>query len=336
MYVAPRPLLADDPLYAIRLACAVTLALLLAMWLNSPMPMLMPAMTLGLIAGIRQRFSAKKAFGGPLAMIFIISFYAALVALTRPMPGVLLVVILASCVFAYFIILRSGSPTGMLLLMGAVLMSVMGMHSLTIMFVMRDAFIEACLGALIIIPLLYWLLPPHNNTPFIEVYEPDQRGEHALRALIRGLVLMLLIFWLYTVVDSSNIMLAMAGVFVLVFPTRERQFAEAWERTFATFVGGGMALLILAVFYYAAHISILFLLLFLVALFLGNKMLHGRYPPMVYQFALSVTIALVVGALGSKAPLGYTGMRIFLTLAGALTAAVLTSFLERLLITEKH
>jgi hypothetical protein len=43
MYVAPRPRREDDPLFAIRLASGAVLGLLIALLVQSPMPMLMPA-----------------------------------------------------------------------------------------------------------------------------------------------------------------------------------------------------------------------------------------------------------------------------------------------------
>ena len=65
MYVTPRPQAEDDPLFAVRLASAAALGFLIAVVLQSPMPMLTPALTVGMMAGMRKRFDAKKAFGGP-------------------------------------------------------------------------------------------------------------------------------------------------------------------------------------------------------------------------------------------------------------------------------
>ncbi|MFA5496058.1 MAG: FUSC family protein [Porticoccaceae bacterium] len=332
MYVAPRPREEDDPLFAVRLASGAVIGLLVAILVQSPMPMIMPALTVGLMAGMRKAFDAKKAIGGPIAMMAMIVLFSLIVSLTRPMPAVLITIIGVFCVAAYYLILRTGNPIGMLVLIVTVLMSVMGMNSIQAMEMMRDAFVEGSCAALVTIPLLYALLPPATGERFVEVYEPAAGGYHGRRALIRGGVLLLLTLWLYTVVDASSLMLSIAAVFVMVFPTREQLFAEARERTFATLLGGGLALLIIGVFSVAAHLSILLSLVFLGCLFLASRMMAGRHPPMVYQFALSAMIALIVGALTTQAPLDATVLRVSLTLIGAVSAAFLTSLLEALLV----
>ena len=313
MYVTPRPQAEDDPLFAVRLASAAALGFLIAVVLQSPMPMLTPALTVGMMAGMRKRFDAKKAFGGPVVMIAMIIIFSGMVSLTRPMPALLISVMGILYVLAHYLILKTGNPIGMLILIVTVLMSVMGMNSLIAMELMRDAFIEGSLVALLTTPLLYLLLPPVSTEEMIEVHPPAP-GEHIiLQALIRGAVLLLQTFWLYTVVDETSVMLAMAAVFVTV-------------------LGGGMALLIVTLFALMAHFVILLLLVFLGGLFFASRMMNGRHPSMVYQFAFSVMIALTIGGLSSQSPFESAIVRIVLTLAGAITAAFLTSLLESLFI----
>ena len=162
---------------------------------------------------------------GDLVSVLFDALMAGVVGLTRPMPLVLVTGML--CVLAYDMILKTGGPFGMLIAVVAVLMSVMGMNSLASMNVMRDALVEASLGALVTVPLLYALLPAATREVFVEVYEPAGGGHDDPRTLIQGGVLLLLAFWLYTILETSNLVLAIAAVFVLVFPTAERQFAEA-------------------------------------------------------------------------------------------------------------
>lgn len=134
----------------------------------------------------------------------------------------------------------------------------------------------------------------------------------------------------HTVLDTSNMVLAMAAVFALVFPTKQHQFDEAKERSYATLLGGGLALTVLGLTDWMGHLSILAALLFLVALFLGDRMINGRQPPMVYQFALSVMIALTLGALTNQEPVAATTLRVSLTLVGAVGAAYLSALLENI------
>jgi len=335
MYVAPRPREEDDPLFAVRLASGAVTGFMLAVLLQSSMPMLPPALIVGLMAGMRKAFDPKKAVGGPAAMIVMVLAISTLIDLVRPMPLVMITLTGVLCVLAYYIILRTGNPIGMLVAIVAVLMSVMRMSSAVLMDYMRDGFIEASFCALFVIPVLYLLFPPRSQEMMIEVYRPGTESHHGLRALIRGGVLLMLSFWLYAVLDSSNMILAVAAVFVLVFPTREQLFAEAWERTFATVIGTAVAFLILHIFEYAAHFTVLLILVFLGGLFFGSRMINGRHPAMVYQFAFSVMISLVAGALSTQNPASAMTLRIVLTLVGAVGAAFLTAFLENLLIGEE-
>lgn len=332
MYVAPRPRHEDDPLFPVRLASGAVVGFILAVILQSPIPALPPALIVGLMAGMRMAFDPKKALGGPIAMIVMVTAAAGMAELARPMPMVLVLLSGAFYVLAYYIILSTGNPIGMLIAVAVVLMSVMRMSSAALMDYMRDGFIEASLCALCVIPILYALFPPRAKEMAEEIYKPAGEGHHGLRALIRGGVLLLLSFWLFAVLDSTNMMLAIAAVFVLVFPTREQLFAEAWERTFATVIGAISTGLILLVFAFSAHFIVLLALVLLGGLWFGNKMIFGPHPPMVYQFGFSVMVSLIAGALSTQEPIGATVLRIVLTLVGATSAAFLTAFLEKLLI----
>lgn len=332
MYVAPRPEVADDPLFAVRLATGAVVGFILAVLLMSPMPMLPPALIVGLMAGMRKAFDPKKAFGGPLAMIVMVICVSFVIDLTRPMPTVALLIVWLLCVVAYYLILRTGNPVGMLIAIVVVLMSVMRMSSAAAMEVMRDGFIEGSLCAFFAIPILYALYPPRTREMAVEIYQPAKEGHHLVRALIRGSVLWGFSFWLYSVMDSSNLMLAVAAVFVLVFPTREKLFAEARERTLATILAAAISAAILFVFGYIAHFHILLSLVSLAGLWLGSRMMSGPHPPMVYQFAFSGVISMVAGAMSTQEPISSMSLRVSLTLVGAVGAAFLTAFLEAVLL----
>lgn len=328
MYVAPRPKADNDPYFAFRLALGCVSAFIISVLIQSQMPVLLPALTVGLMGGIRKAFDVNKAVGGPLALIVVIHLFYWLMSLVHVMPVLAILLVLVISFISYVIILKTGNPIGMLLLISLTLMSVMGAKSLPAMVVIKDAFVEGAITALFVIPILYWLIPTKAKVPLKEIYVPDPHGYHWQRAIIRALVLLLLLGWLYTILDTSNLVLAMAAVFALVFPTRKHQFEEAKERSFATAVGGIFALLVLGLTNWMGHLSILLLLLFLVALFLGDRMVNGRHPPMVYQFSLSVMIALTLGALTNQEPVSATLLRVSLTLVGAVGAAYLSAMLE--------
>lgn len=69
-------------------------------------------------------------------------------------------------------------------------------------------------------------------------------------------------------------------------------------------------------------------LIFLGSLWLGCGMLSGRHPSNAYQYALSVALALIAGALSTQ-DAGYaTFTRIILTLGGAFAAALAVALLD--------
>ena len=331
MYVPPRPLAEDDPLFSLRLACGTVLGLLAAVLIQSKMPMLPPALIVGIMAGMRKAFSAKKAFGGPILLGGMAVVISSIIEFVYPLPMVTLMVIWGLCVASYAIILHTGNPIGMLIAVVIVLMSVTRAGSLGAMLVIRDGFVEASVVAAIAIPILYALFPPAAKDQMVEDYSATTGPDATARALLRGSVLLFMSVWVYTVLGPNNLMFALAAVFVLVFPSRQRLYAEARQRVFATIIGGTIALLILTVFPLVANLPILLILIFLASLMLGGRMMHGQYPPMVYQYALSVVIALTVGGLTSQEPVGATVLRVMLTLFGVIVAALLTAALEEVL-----
>ena len=125
MYVAPRPHPDDDPLFPLRLASGAAVGFVLAVLLQSQMPMLPPALIVGLMAGMRKSFDVKKAVGGPVAMIAMVLVISMLIDLVRPMPMVLILLVWTLCVLSYYIILATGNALGMLVAIVTVLMSVM-------------------------------------------------------------------------------------------------------------------------------------------------------------------------------------------------------------------
>jgi len=327
MYVVPRPDLNDDPLHAVRLASMAVAAFALIPFVQPAIPPLLVALPVGLMAGMRKAFDPKKAFGGPIAFIVMVWVMSTIVSLTQPLQFLLIAVMGVLYFLGFYLIQKTGNPMGMLLLVVTVLMSVMGMSSTAALEVMRDGFTEACIVAAILIPLLYLIFPPAAKENLVEVYTQSP-GPHAASALIRAVVLLVMSFWLYAVIDMSNLMLAVAATFVLVFPTQETFFAEAKERTVATGLGACAAGLILFALTFNAHLPVLLALIFLAGLFFGSRMMRGHYPGMVYQFAFSVTVSLVAGALSTQEP-GYAAMsRTLLTLAGAAAAAFATAALE--------
>ncbi|MDN5786176.1 FUSC family protein [Pseudorhodobacter sp.] len=329
MYVTPRPDLHDDPLYALRLAAIGTLAYAAIPLLDPALPPIIAALPVGLIAAQRKAFNLMKAVAGPIAMIVMAYAMTWLVELLRPMP----LVYTGAMWLAYFagfrMILQSGAQAGMLIVVMVVLMSVMGMNGSATVETMRDGFVQASLVALVIGPMVYLLFPARTVEQHVDDPTPAT-GNVTLGAAIRATVLLVFSFWLYAVMQPSDMMMAIIAAMVLVFPTRHAVFFEAFQRIRATFYGSAVALVTLWLFTLSPHLPILLGLIFLGGLWCGSRMLHGTQPSMVYQYAFSVALALIAGALSTQDP-GYAVFtRIVLTLIGALAAAMAVALLDAL------
>ncbi|EKE45255.1 hypothetical protein OCGS_0345 [Oceaniovalibus guishaninsula JLT2003] len=329
MYVTPRPDVNEDPLWAVRIAAVGTLAYLAIPLLDPGLPAIIAALPLGLIASQRRRLNVVRAVGGPVAMAVLAVAMTWLVEWLRPVPLIYMGAMWLAYFWGFRLILRTGAQAGMLIVVITVLMSVMGMHGTALVETMRDGFLQASLVALVLAPLVYLLFPPRTDLIHVDAPVPTS-GSVEVGAAIRATVLLGLSFWLYSVMQPTDMMMAVIAAMVLVFPTRRAVFWEARQRVRATLYGGGAAMLVLWLYTISPHLPMLLGLLFLTGLFFGSKMLDGPHPSMVYQYGFSVTLALVAGALSTQEAGYATFTRIVLTLTGAFAAAMSVALLDAL------
>ena len=329
MYVTPAPDSREDPLFAVRLGVTGLLAYAAVAIINPDLPPIIAALPIGLIAAQRKAFNPLKAFAGPLTMIVAAVLMAWLVKQLRPMPLVYSGAMWLTYFAGFYMILQSGAPAGMLIVVIAVLMSVMGMNGNATLETLRDGFIQASLVTLVITPVVFALFPPRTREMHVDEPVPTG-GSIVTGAVIRASVLLALSFWLYLVMQPSDMMMAVIAAMVLVFPTRRAVFYEAQQRIRATVYGGAIALAVLGVFTLSPHLPVLLGLIFLGGLWFGNQMLHGPHPSMVYQYGYSVALALIAGALYTQDPGYATFTRIVLTLIGAFSAALAVALLDAL------
>ena len=329
MYVTPRPSVNDDPLYAVRLGATGMLAFAAIPLLNPALPPIIAALPVGLIAAQRKAFNPGKAIAGPIVLIVLVYLMTWFVEQLRPMPLVYMGAMWLTYFAGFRMILQSGAQAGMLIIIVAVLMSVMGMHGTATVETMRDGFVQASLVGLVLAPLVYTLFPARTSEQHEDEPEPSP-GNVTLGAAIRATVLLGLSFWLYAVMQPSDMMMAVIAAMVLVFPTRRAVFFEANQRILATFYGSALGLTVLWLFTLSPHLLILLGLIFLGGMWLGSLMLSGKHPSMVYQYAFSVALALIAGSLSTQDPGYATFTRIVLTLAGAFAAAMAVALLDAL------
>lgn len=327
MYVTPRPDLQEDPLYAVRLALTGMLAYAAVPILNPALPPIIAALPLGLIAAQRTAFNPTKMLAAPFVMIGMVYAAAWLFEQLSPMPLVYIGTAWLISFLAFRMILKTGASFGMLVVVVALLMSIMGMHGLSTLESMRDGFVQASLVALVIGPLVYTVLPARTRELHVDHPIPTT-GRLEIGAAIRASALLGLSFWLYAVMQPSDMMMAMIAALVIVYPSGERVWDEAFQRIRATLYGAAMALAVLWLFTLSQHLTMILGLIFLSGLFFGTRMLRGPHPSMVYQYAFSVTLALIAGALSTQDPSYAAFTRIVLTLVGAFTAAFVVAGLD--------
>ncbi len=329
MYVAPRPILQDDPWFAVRLAAASALAFLAIPMLNPALPPFVAAFPVALIAAHRKAYDPIKLMAGPIATIVLAIVMTWVVEILRPMPFVYIGVMWLIFFVGFREILRTGATVGMLLIFVSLLISIMGMHGSATVATMRDTFILSALVALGLAPVVYFIFPARTKEKLVEDLTPTV-GDINTGAAIRATVLMALSFWLYAVMQPSDMMMAMIAAMVIVFPTRVRVWVEARERIDATLYGAGAAAIVLLLVTVSFHLFVIVALVFLTALCFGSKMLSGAKPSTLYQYALSVALALIAGAVTTQDPAYASYTRIALTVAGAFSAALAVALLDAL------
>lgn len=332
MFVAPRPLVEDDRWFAVRLALVPAIGLVLGLWLRSPLAVIYPTMMFGLMASNRKAFNLVRVVAAPVmfsGMIWLMSF---VVLMFQGIPAMLVALLALFYFAACYMIQRTGNAMGMLIIAAAVMMSVMGISSYMAMDYLRVEMTKASFATAIVAPILYWLLPTTTKEVAVDVYVPADENGRVIKSAIRALVLLVLSGYLFTILDASNMMLAVGAMFVVVFPTRETLWSEALERTFSTLLGGVLALFVLWLMTISAHLEVLVVSSFLLTLWLCQKMLTGKLSPMFYQYAASVMISTIGSALSSSEPWFTFVQRVALTMAGAIAAAFAVSLLEALLV----
>lgn len=335
MYIAPRPTFEDDPLFAVRLAIVPIASFAIGMMMQSPMAMLYPTLAVSLVAGHRKALNMGRALAAPImlgGMIWVMSFF---VEMFMGLPGLLFGFAALICFLGFFVIQKSGNSFGMLLIVSILMMTIMGTGSYVSMTYLRVEMFKAAMTAALLTPIAYALLRPRATTEFVEVHTPVRDNLIAKRALIRTAVLMGFTLLLLTVLDSSNMLLAIGAMFAIIYPYTDQVWQEAKERTISTLGGGIMAMVLLALLGISAHIAVLFGVTALFLLWLGHKMMVGRMSPMTYQYAGSVMVSIAGSALMSSEPSFAFFQRLVLTIVGGVGAAVAVAVLETLLLKPK-
>ncbi|KKC41424.1 hypothetical protein WH87_00230 [Devosia epidermidihirudinis] len=332
MFIAAKPQYDDDPLFPIRIALMPIIGFVLGMALRSPMAMIYPTLMFSLLAGNRKAFDPRKVFAAPIVFSATLWIVSGIVVALQGVPLVLMVVMFLIYFGAFFMIQKTGNPFGMLIAVAGVLTSVMGLGSYQAMDFLRTEMSKAAILSAVVIPLLYALLPPKTSELNVDAYVPSDPDGRATRALIRAGVLFVFSLYLYTILDFSNMFLAVAAMFVMVFSTRETMWAEVGRRQFSVLLGGGLAMCILTMLTISGHLIVLLCLIFLATLWLGHMMMNGKLVAPAYQDAASVMISLTGSALATSEPSFAFIQRAGLTIIGTIVAGLAVSVLDHILV----
>ncbi|MHA6692583.1 hypothetical protein [Devosia sp. A449] len=328
MYIAPRPTFEDDPLFAVRLAIVPIVSFAIGMMVQSPMAMLYPTLAVSLVAGHRKALSIGRALAAPImlgGMMWVMSFF---VEMFMGLPGLLFGFTALICFLGFFVIQKTGNSFGMLLIVSVLMMTIMGANSYVTMTYLRGEMFKAALTVGLLTPIAYMLLRPRATEEFVEIHTPVRDDLIAKRALIRTVVLMTFTGLLVTVLDSSNLILAIGAMFAIIYPYTDQVWREARERSISTLGGGILGLILLGLLGISAHVTVLFGVTALFLLWLGHKMMVGRLSPMTYQYAGSVMVSLAGSALMTSEPSFAFLQRVVLTVVGGVGAAMAIAVLE--------
>lgn len=203
MYVTPRPNPNRDPHYAIRLGLIGMFSYAAVALLNPAMPPIVAALPVGLIAAQRDAFNPIKIIAGPVVLILLVFLMTAFVEFLRPMPLVYIGAMWLTYFLGFRLVLNTGAQAGMLIIIVAVLISVMGMNGTAIVEGMRNGFIQAALVGLVLGPVVYAIVPAQTTLQHKPEPSPSS-GNTNMGAAIRASVLLGLSFWFKLLVVRSH------------------------------------------------------------------------------------------------------------------------------------
>ncbi|WP_282025659.1 efflux RND transporter periplasmic adaptor subunit [Limimaricola cinnabarinus] len=105
MYVTPRSVLSEDPLYAVRLALTFATIPIL----NPALPPIIAALPVGLIVAQRGTFNPVRMLAAPVVMILLVHVMTWCVEQLRPMPVVYVGAMWLTCFFGFRMVLQTGA-----------------------------------------------------------------------------------------------------------------------------------------------------------------------------------------------------------------------------------
>jgi hypothetical protein len=238
MVAAPRPSRRDDPWFSLRCALGITAALALIEPLGVNPSMILPAMLVSLLRGQRGPYTPVKSIVTAVILVVLIWLIFGLCVLTQGMPAVQFLTLLMLCYGALYLLLRTGNPLGVMLLIFTALVGVLFGNSRAGAEAMRDAFTITAVVSAVLIPLLNLLLPPRPDAAAPPPPPPPVLERPGFHALLRLAVLAPVLLAFLAGAPTSGLIFLIVVALVLAYPTRQARQTEGWERSISTVQGG--------------------------------------------------------------------------------------------------
>lgn len=226
MAAATRPSSVDDPYFSLRCALGITIGFVMIEPLMLNPGMVLPAMLVSLFCGQRGLYSPLGSVVTAVMLAGLIWLIFALCVLTQGMPVVPFLVILSVCYGAFYLLLRTDNPLGVMLLIFTTMISVMFGQSRVAAEAMRDAFTVTAGVSALLIPLLNLLLPPRSDAAVPPPPPPPSIQRLGPQALLRLIVLAPVLLAFLTAAPPSGLIFLIIVGLVLAYPTREARQTE--------------------------------------------------------------------------------------------------------------
>jgi hypothetical protein len=322
----------DDPYLALRTALTVMICLLLAEPMGITMPMLPVVIAMSIMSNQRGALNPRT-FATPIVLpivCFVFSWIAA-VTVSEPMVFTLVHTILA--VSGLALMVMRGSRAGMMLTVFPLMMSMSAIMSDYVLALMRDSMVMGGLVLGVAVVGLNLLLPPTTKTVHVEMVAPlasTQAGKHLL---IRSIIYVPAMIWLYSTGDMGLMTVGIMMLFVCAEPRRGTQMNQVLDRGGGTVVGAGIAALILMIYSMIPEVPVLVLLCTIMTYYLIDKMTTGKRRPLSYQYTCSAALVMILqSTTGGVDAMEAVLQRVVMTCGAMLVAIAGLALLEALLL----
>lgn len=327
MYVPPRPAIDDDPLLPLRIGAMAVIGLCAIEVFRPSMAPLMAVFPVMIVSNQRGAFNPRGIFLGCAVYGVLAWVLTPVFAWTHNLPVPHMILCFAIFFVGIHMTRQAGAGPGMLIVMITLMTSVLSIKGEVLAHLVRDAVLQTVVLAAVAIPVLYVLIPTRTSErrPITPVRAPDSA---VAGSLIRAALLTAMTFTLFTWLPTSDIVLSISAVYVMMFPDHDEMFRRTFERIVATYFGSILGASIALVVGWNGHFIVLAGLVFLFSVYLGDRMFTGWRQPAIYQYIIATMLVILELAFSTNDWSHAAVLRVGLTIFGSGTAAIFAAALE--------